>query len=359
MRFLFLITFIFFSYQNFAQHSDCATAMDICKKQVYHIDKTGGEGNDKVEADFISCFMNGDNLGQAEENSTWIKFEIAKSGNLTFAITPHQLDDDIDFVVFRLPPSGECRYKQIVRCMAAGDSGFDALISPCMGETGLRVGERASSRDAGCNDRGDNTWLAPLQVLKGEKYVILVSNVSSAGPGFSIRFAGTANLPCDNEKEKPKPEPKKKDKVKPAEKIEEKPREKPIEPEKATEVAPIAAAPSEIGGRAVKVEESVKVKSKTIKIKIWDSQIADGDIISVYLNEKKIIDHLTLTTKPREYTLTLPTNRKEHYLTVYSDDFGTSEPNTASIRIIDGKNEQTIELVSGRSKQESVKIVTD
>jgi hypothetical protein len=358
MRFLLLLTFHFFSFQIFAQHGDCVTAMDICKKKVYHIDKTGGEGNDLTEADFISCFMNGNKMGQAEENSTWIKFEIAQSGNLAFAITPHRLDDDIDFVVFRLPSTGECQYKQIVRCMAAGDRGNEALTSLCMGETGLRVGEKASSRNAGCDDAADNNWLAPLQVLKGEHYVILISNVSTAGPGFSIRFSGTAKLPCDDEPKKPeiKKKPVEKPKEKPKEKIAEKPKEKPVETP-----APVAVAeiPKEIGGRAVKVEQTVSVKSKKLKIKIWDSQLEDGDIVSVYLNDKKIIDHLKLTIKPKEYEIELPSDRKEHYITVYSDDFGKSEPNTASIRIFDGKKEQTIELVSGRSKQESVKIITD
>jgi hypothetical protein len=357
MRNLLLLTLLLLTKIAFAQHSDCISAMDICKKKVYHVDKTGGEGSDKAEADFIPCFMNGDNLGQAEENSTWIKFEIAKSGNLAFAITPHRLDDDIDFVVFRLPASGDCKNKQIVRCMAAGYASEDALLSPCMGETGLRVGERASNRDAGCSDKGDNTWLAPLQVLKGERYVILISNVSTAGPGFSIRFSGTAKLPCDDEPEKP--EIKKKPVVKPKEKPKPKPIEKPVE--KPVEVVPppvlVANVPKEIGGRTTKVEETVSVKSNSIKIKIWDSQLEDGDVISVYLNDKKIIDHLKLTIKPKEFVVELPAGSSENYLTVYSDDFGKSEPNTASVRIIDGAKEQTIELVSGRSKQESIKIV--
>ena len=50
---------------------------------------------------------------------------------------------------------------------------------------------------------------------------------------------------------------------------------------------------------------------------------------------------------------------KEHYLTVFADDFGKAEPNTAMILINDGVREQTIDLVAGRSKQESVKIISE
>lgn len=326
-------------------HADCATAFKICKKQVFHFDKAGGEGADNHEADFIACFMNGENFGQAEENSTWIKFEIAKSGTLTFVITPHRLDDDIDFVIFKLPPNEDCSQKQIVRCMAAGDSKTNALVSPCMGETGLRDGERDASEDAGCSDPGDNTWLAPLRVVAGEKYVLLVSNVSTRGPGFSIRFGGSAKLPCDEEKpvaEKPKPKPKPEEKIKPQEPV----------------IAQKQVKPESIGGRSVEVGETVKVKTRTIKLKIWDSQVEDGDIISVYLDDKKVIDHLYLRTKPQEFEIQLPPGN-EHYLTVFADDFGKSEPNTATVLIFDGHREQVIDLVAERKKQQSLKIIAE
>lgn len=327
-------------------NADCWNAKEICKKQVYHIDVAGGEGADNREADFTPCFMNGENFGQAEENSTWIRFEIKQSGSLAFAITPHRLDDDIDFVVYKLPANGDCAYKQIVRCMAAGDSKANALASPCMGETGLREGESDTSEDAGCADAGDNTWLAPLRVTAGEKYVLLVSNVSTRGPGFTIRFSGSAKLPCDEEPKpvaaKPKPTPK----------------TTPPPPPPPPPVAEKSAKPDTIGGRAVEVNETVKVKSRKVKIKIWDSQVEDGDIVSVFLNDKKVLDQHYLRLKPYEFEIELPPG-KEHYLTVYADSFGKAEPNTAMVIINDGTREQTIDLVAGRKKQESVKIIAE
>lgn len=349
MQRLYLLSFIVLSplLLNAQYHVDCAKAMDICKKQVYHVNKTGGEGEDD-DTDLTACFMNGENHGQAEENSTWIRFEVAKSGTLTFAITPHRLSDDIDFVVYLLP-DGNCQNKRIVRCMAAGDSEAGALSSPCMGETGLREGEKDTSEDAGCSDPGDNAWLAPLKVSAGEKYAILVSNVSSAGPGFSIRFSGSAKLPCDEE---PKP-------IAEAPKPKEKPKPKPTPPPPPAP-APAASKPETIGGRAVEVDETVKVTTRKIKLKIWDSQVEDGDIVSIFLDDKKIIDHIYLRTKPQEYEITLPPGKKEYYLTVFADDFGKSEvANTATVVIFDGVREQTIDLVAGKSKQESVKIVME
>lgn len=325
------------------KHADCVDAMEICKKKSYSIDRAGGEGADTREADFVSCFMNGENFGQAEENSTWIKFEVERSGSLTFVITPHKEDDDIDFVVYRLPANGNCTQKQIVRCMAAGDSEANFRTSPCMGPTGLRTGETDTSADAGCNDPNDNTWLAPLKVEKGEKYVILVSNVTSRGPGFTISFAGTAKLPCDDDPPQKQPT---------AEKSKPKPAPAP------TTTAEKITKPETIGGRDVVVKESMNVKARKIKLKIWDSQVEDGDVVSVFLNDKKIIDNLYLRSKPQEFEVELPPG-KEHYLTLYAEDFGKAEPNTARLVIFDGVREQTIDLVSERKRQQSVKIVVD
>ncbi|MCB0524033.1 MAG: hypothetical protein R3A50_05650 [Saprospiraceae bacterium] len=342
--FITIFTVLLFSQSTFSQkYADCITAKSICEKKTYTIDKAYGEGKDRTEADLISCFLSSENRGQAEENSTWIQFEIEESGSLTFTITPQKYSDDIDFVVYRLL-DGTCKNKKIVRCNAAGDPSSLAGVSPCLGPTGLRDGEKDSSEDAGCNDVNDNAWLAPLQVVKGETYMLLISNVSSAGPGFNISFGGTAMLPCDKRKTKSLPT---------AKVVEPKPAKKvPVE------TAPPVAPPSSIGGREVEVGKALSVKTRKIKLKLWDSQVEDGDIISVYLGDKKIIDHHYLRLKPEEFEIELPVG-KEFYLTVFADDFGKAEPNTAKVSIFDGVNEQIIDLVAGRKKQESVKITLE
>ncbi|MFN0215356.1 MAG: hypothetical protein ACKVT2_13955 [Saprospiraceae bacterium] len=333
--------FLVVSSPLFSQsHADCVTAMDVCDKKKLSVNAAGGEGSNRSEADFIACFMSSENKGQAEENSSWLKFEIEESGTLSFTITPHKEGDDIDFVVYR-SLDGSCKNMKIVRCNAAGDPSDWASHSNCLGKTGLRNGESDSSEDAGCNDTGDNAWLAPLNVLKGEKYIILVSNVTTRGPGFDIDLSGSALLPCE--------------KKKPVAAAKPKPQKTTTPPTRAVVSKP---APESIGGRKVEVGEEVKVKGRKIKIKLWDSQVQDGDIISVYLNDKKVIDRIYLLLKPQEFEIELPPG-KEHYLTVFADDFGKAEPNTAMVLINDGVREQVIDLVAGRSKQESVKIISE
>jgi hypothetical protein len=334
------------------QYADCVRAKSICDKKPLIFERVSGEGSDDEEANLINCFMNGDNQGQAEENCAWIKFEIAQGGSFSFAITPLNESDDIDFVVFRLGASGDCNSKQIVRCMAAGAQPSEFGDSPCLGKTGLRDGEGDSSEDAGCSDAGDNTWLAPLKTAAGEKYVLLVSNVTQSGPGFKISFGGSAKLPCEEEKppvvvaETPKPK-----------EVPKPPPPKPQPPKPVYTTPKYIAPPASINGRSVHVKESKTVNSRRLKIKIWDSQVEDGDVISIYLNNRKILDRHYLRLKPHQFEIELPEGNDDTYLTIEANEFGKAEINTATIEIDDGKSKQTVNLMSDYLKNESVRII--
>lgn len=200
-RFTLLVCFLFPAIGSAQHNADCSTAYRVCDQTRLHFVDQSGEGDNpkEVEAD---CFLDGELLGNPEKNSVWICFDIAEAGTVTFAIVPDTLTDDIDFMVFTLPLTGNCTWKRAIRCMAAGDAREKAHISPCMNATGLREGENDESEDAGCIDKGDNNWLKPLKVKEGEKYVLLVSNVTSPYNGFKIRFGGTATFACDTVEEK-------------------------------------------------------------------------------------------------------------------------------------------------------------
>lgn len=169
-------------------YTDCDSAFWIGTNYVSHFVAAYGEGNDREEAVMIPCFMNGESFGQAEKNSTWIRFTIDQPGTLRFSITPDSLDDDYDFVLFQIPEKGGCKDKIVVRCMAAGDENREK--SPCRGATGLRDKEKDTTEDAGCSDPGDNNWLKPLPVKPGETYVLLASNITNPINGFVLRFTG-------------------------------------------------------------------------------------------------------------------------------------------------------------------------
>lgn len=171
--------------------SDCPQASILCDKSSFVVQNVTGAGNDISELNDAACFANGAPTN-FESNSTWFVWTCSVSGTLTFTLTPTNITDDLDFVVYRLPNGiGNCQGKEVVRCMASGESFYP---SPCMGPTGLLQGETDTDENAGCTDVGDNAWIAPLNMVAGETYALCVNNFSSTGNGFSIDFGGSGTF---------------------------------------------------------------------------------------------------------------------------------------------------------------------
>ena len=78
--------------------------------------------------------------------------------------------------------------------MAAGDFSSN---SPCMGPTGLLLGETDYSASPGCAP-GQNNFLAPINVLAGEQYVLAINYFSATLDTVRVEFCGTALLGCDS-----------------------------------------------------------------------------------------------------------------------------------------------------------------
>lgn len=170
--------------------SDCPTAAILCDKSPFVVQSVTGAGNDITELNDATCFFNG-SPSNFESNSTWFVWTCSKAGTLTFTLTPLNITDDLDFVVYRLPNGlGNCSGKVVERCMASGDFNYP---SPCMGPTGLRNGETDISENAGCGGNKNN-FLAPLQMQAGVTYALVINNFTSTGNGFSIEFGGTGEF---------------------------------------------------------------------------------------------------------------------------------------------------------------------
>ena len=80
-----------------------------------------------------------------------------------------------------------------------------------------------------------------------------------------------------------------------------------------------------------KVVDTVKVTSSTVSITLWDDGEEDGDIVSVWINDKLVLDNYTLTNAGRTFTFQVqPGNNK---LILFAINEGNVGPNTASITI--------------------------
>jgi len=164
---------------------DCPSATIVTCTAPIEVDQVFGPGNDPSELDDAPCL-----IGFAGESSAaWYVFTAVNNAKLTFTITPNDPNDDIDFVLYRLPNGpGDCTGKISERCMVAGDFGAG---SPCMGPTGLNLTATDINQPPGCAPGSDN-FLRFLTLVPGRTYALCINNFTTLGNGFSLEWGQEA-----------------------------------------------------------------------------------------------------------------------------------------------------------------------
>jgi len=165
---------------------DCPTATFIYNKNTILVEGTNNGGLDATEMDNPPCLQG---YTGVETSSAWFVFTACNDGKLEFTITPLAPEDDIDFILYRLPNGpGDCTGKFSERCMAAGDINS---ASPCMGPTGLNSSASDINQTAGCAPGMDN-FIRFLTLVPGATYALAVNNFTITGNGYTIEWGGTA-----------------------------------------------------------------------------------------------------------------------------------------------------------------------
>jgi hypothetical protein len=136
---------------------------------------------------------------------------------------------------------------------------------------------------------------------------------------------------------------------------------KPIDTPKTVITPPvvkIAPPPVELQQRKTELVQQIAISdTNELIINFYDFGEIDGDIVTIYVNNKLIISKQTLSTKPIQVPIKLsPTNPVVEVI-MYADNLGTIPPNTAymSVRANGQKYEATIE--STEQKNASIKFV--
>lgn len=100
------------------------------------------------------------------------------------------------------------------------------------------------------------------------------------------------------------------------------------------------------GGRSLTEGSLVTVRSPDIIVKIVDYQLLDGDTVTVYFNEKKVVDRQLISKDPIILRLRIEDSRQPAKLLLYADNLGRIPPNTALMVVEDRKGLQRIKLES-------------
>lgn len=114
--------------------------------------------------------------------------------------------------------------------------------------------------------------------------------------------------------------------------------------------------PTTFAGRPVEVQGTIELSSPNVTIYVWDSGQIDGDVVSLALNNRWILQGFTLTGN--KYAIHTTLNATGYsYLLLYAHNEGTISPNTAAVSIDDGSGEQVLTLSADLATNSAVNLL--
>lgn len=113
--------------------------------------------------------------------------------------------------------------------------------------------------------------------------------------------------------------------------------------------------PISIDDRKINGVDNYIFKGEKLTLTIWDNRTSDGDVVSLFLNEKNILKEFTISKDRLDIDIEVEEG-KEYYLTLYAHNLGRIPPNTVAIYITDGLRKKFLTLSSDLEKCEAVKI---
>jgi len=114
------------------------------------------------------------------------------------------------------------------------------------------------------------------------------------------------------------------------------------------------APPEGIAEEEIEILEGkvIKVKSRKLRLKVWDDHRVDGDIISLKYGDDWIISEHKLEKKP--FTLNVTLTGFQQRLVLFANNVGLMPPNTAAISIYDGHKAEKVILNADMQTSESL-----
>lgn len=108
--------------------------------------------------------------------------------------------------------------------------------------------------------------------------------------------------------------------------------------------------------KPIRKEHRLVLKSRQLTFEVWDAQVIDGDIVSIYVDDKCIVEEYSIAATKKVVTFDA-SNFKRVYLYLHAHNLGTISPNTATMTVSDGNQVLEIELRSDLTGSSAVEIV--
>ncbi len=113
--------------------------------------------------------------------------------------------------------------------------------------------------------------------------------------------------------------------------------------------------PKTLENRAIVGKKIIKVSSRKITLQVWDKGVQDGDIISLNLNNKWVLENYELKKNKKSIEVYLDNN--DNLLVLHALNLGRIPPNTVILTVKDGKNTYETLLNSNLKASDSIEII--
>ncbi|HEX4875303.1 MAG TPA: hypothetical protein VFV31_01445 [Chitinophagaceae bacterium] len=104
------------------------------------------------------------------------------------------------------------------------------------------------------------------------------------------------------------------------------------------------------------VQQEIEVESDSLLLNIYDNGEIDGDMVSIFYNQKLILFNQKLTHKSIKMNLVLDSSLQVNEISMFAENLGLIPPNTALLILDDGKNQYQIRVSSSLEKNATIRI---
>jgi hypothetical protein len=113
--------------------------------------------------------------------------------------------------------------------------------------------------------------------------------------------------------------------------------------------------PPALKDRENRVVKTLVVHVTEVTLNIYDDGAIDHDTVSVYVDNRQVIDHAMLTDRPLVVTIHLDETNNYHEVVMVAENEGEIPPNTSLMIVKAGDKEYEVRITSTEQKNAVVK----
>ncbi|MBS1973150.1 MAG: hypothetical protein JST13_02270, partial [Bacteroidetes bacterium] len=117
---------------------------------------------------------------------------------------------------------------------------------------------------------------------------------------------------------------------------------------------PDLVVPKVLANRKNELVKTITVSTNEVELRVYDDGTIDNDTVSIYVDNKNVINHAMLTDKPIIVKLHFDDNDDYHEVVMVAENEGEIPPNTSLMVVKAGDKEYEVRIVSTEQKNATV-----